>query len=61
MTFIKIDYTDQLSRLIMERQNKTQIDGIEIILPKQGYKMTYKERLRDAEKHAKQINKLIVN
>lgn len=43
----------------MERQNKTVIDGIEIILPKQGYKMTYNERLRDAEMQASKIVKLL--
>lgn len=61
MTFQKIDYTDQIKTLILERQNKTVIEGMEIILPKQGYKMTYKQRLRDAEKKAKQINNLILN
>ena len=61
MTFIKVDYTDQIKSLILQRQNKTVINGIEIVLPKHGYKMTYKERQRKAQKEAEQINHLILN
>jgi len=43
----------------MARQNKTVINGIEIILPIQGNKMTFKERLRDAKKQAETIVKLL--
>ncbi|AGO47660.1 hypothetical protein Phi4:1_gp123 [Cellulophaga phage phi4:1] len=51
--------TETLTNLIMARQNKTVINGIEIILPIQGNKMTFKERLRDAKKQAETIVKLL--
>jgi len=54
------DTTEQdIATLIMERQHKTIIRGVEIILPKQGYRMTYKERLRAANKEARVIIKLL--
>ena len=61
MKFAKEDYTESIRGLILSRQNKTVIRDIEIILPKQGYKMTYKERLKDAQKKAEMINNLILN
>lgn len=61
MTFLTVDYTPEIVALIMARQNKTVFEGIEIVLPKQGYNMTYNERLKDAQRKAKQINNLLIN
>ncbi len=61
MRFQTVDYTPQIVSLIMARQSKTKVEGIEIILPKQGYTMTYKERLKDAKEKANNINTLILS
>jgi len=58
--FLEDTRQSDLTALIMARQNKTIIDGVEIVLPKHSYStMTYKERLRLAEKEAKGIIKLL--
>jgi len=58
--FLEDTRQSDLTALIMARQNKTIIDGVEIVLPKHNYStMTYKERLRLAEKEAKGIVKLL--
>jgi hypothetical protein len=59
MKFYNDTTEEDLTALIMARQTKTVIQGIEIILPQHNYKLTRNQRLKKAQLQVREIIKLI--